>query len=359
MDDLAMARWRMRTLRLSGGTFPSPAQAVEGMLGVQAENHDQASWAVVVRTGEQSRSRFQILFQEGQILRTHVLRPTWHFVRPADIRWLLETTAPRIRRSIAQLQTTLGLSDDDLAKSDGIIGEALSDGSARTRHALGERMIAAGLPAEGQRLGVMLMTAELAGLICSGPLVGGEHTYTLLEDRAPNAPRLDRDEALGELALRYFAGHGPATERDLSYWASLTLTDVRRGLAGVSGHLNSIEHEGRTFWFAESAPADTPPTPRAHIFQVLDEYHNGYQDSRHLLDPAGIVPRGRKANMGMVLVDAQMIGGMQRTIRAGSVRFEIDLFCSIDSGEQSAIEEAARRYGAYLELDAEISLRVA
>ena len=352
LDERAIARWRLHTQRLSGHTYPSPEAAVEGLLAVQAENHPQASWAVATRTPGTTEARFADLFDDGAVLRTHVLRPTWHFVRPDDIRWLVELTAPRVRRTLVQLARTLDLDDALLDAAADVIVAALSGGVHLTRDALGERLRDAGLPAEGQRLGVMMFHAELSCLVCSGAVDGGgDHTYALLDERAPRARRRDRDEALAEIVLRYFTGHGPATERDLAYWATLTLTDVRAGLAAVADRLDRFDHDGRTYWFGQPAPGDATPRPRGHLLLTLDEYHNGYQDSRGALDADGLVPRGRRPNVGMTLIDGQMVGGMRRTVRGSGVTFEVDPFRDLDDDERAALDEAARRYGRFLDLD--------
>jgi hypothetical protein len=295
---------------------------------------------------------FGRLYDEGVILRTHVLRPTWHFVLPDDIRWLVEVTAPRARRTLEQHQRDLGIDDRALGESEDVIVEALSAGVHRTREELADRLGAAGLPAKGLALGMLLYHAELSALICSGARrQDGRHTYALLDERAPGARRLDRDEALAELVLRYFTGHGPATERDLAYWATMTLTDVRAGLASVKGQLEGLEHDGRTYWFAEPPPPDGPVEPHGHLLQTLDEYHNGYQDSRYVLDAEGIVPRGRAAAVGMALVDGQMVGDMRRTVKPGSVRFDVRLFRLLTGDESDALHEAADRYGQFLDLE--------
>jgi hypothetical protein len=357
MDVRALARWRVQTLRLAGRTYPSPEAVVDGLLGVQSENHGQASWAVAARTPGLTEPAFARCFDEGAILRTHVLRPTWHYVRPADIRWLLELTAPRIRRSRVQLQRELQLEDTVLERARAAIVDALAGGGHLTREALGTRLRPEGLPAEGAALGLMLADAELSALVCSGPMEGRSHTYALLDERAPGARRLEGDEALAELVRRYFTGHGPATERDLAYWASMTLTDVRAGLAAVDGQLDHLEHDGRTYWFGEPPPeVGAPLEPWAHLLQILDEYHNGYQDSRDVLDAAGLVPRGRAATIGMVLVDAQLVGGMRRTVGTSRVSFEIVPYRGLEADEVAALHEAADRYGAFLGLEAVIEL---
>lgn len=353
-DDRAIARWRMHTHRLAGQTYPSPEAVVEGLLAVQAENPGQAPWAVAARTEGITEAEFAALIDDGAILRTHVLRPTWHYVRPDDIRWLIELTAPRVGRLTRTVQRRLGLDDATLDASAEAITDALSDGVHLTRDALREHLRDAGLPADGERFSVMLSNAELAALVCSGATDGGKPTYALLEERAPHARRLDREDALAEVVERYFTGHGPATERDLAYWATLTLTDVRAGLAAVGDRLDRFDHDGRTYWYGQPPPADGPPSPRAHLLQTLDEYHNGYQDSRHVLDADGLVPRGRLATVGMVLVDGQMVGGMRRTIRSDEVSFEVVAFRDLDEDEVDAVRAAAHRYGSFLGRDASV-----
>jgi len=357
MDDRAIARWRMHTLRLSGQTYPSPPAVVAGLLAVQSENHPQASWAVATRTPGITEAEFARLFDDGVILRTHVLRPTWHYVRPDDIRWLVELTAPRVNRQFVQLQRILGVDDAVLDASAQVITDALAGNVHLTRDAMGERLRDAGLPADGQRLGVMMANAELSALVCSGAMTGRHHTYALLDERAPQARRLDRDEALAEIVLRYFTGHGPATERDLAYWATLTLTDIRAGLADVADRLDHVEHDGRTYWFGQPPPDGGPVSPRGHLLQILDEYHNGYQDSRHVLDVDGLVPGGRGATVGMTLVDGQMVGDLRRTVRTNEAVFEIRLFRDLDDGELEALHAAGDRYGRFLDLNPRVIAR--
>jgi hypothetical protein len=172
-----------------------------------------------------------------------------------------------------------------------------------------------------------------------------------MSDRVPAPRRLDREVALAELALRYFTGHGPATERDLAYWATLTLTDVRAGLAQVRDQLESFDHEGRTMWHAPGQAPSQATNPAGHLLQILDELYRGYQDSRWVLDAAGHVPRTREATAGMALVDAQVVASMRRTIAGDAVAFELQPYRPLMAADVAALEDAAKRYGDYLQLD--------
>ena len=145
--------------------------------------------------------------------------------------------------------------------------------------------------------------------------------------------------------------------QDLAYWATLTVTDIRRGIAAAGDRLQKTEHDGTTYWSGDGPPDDVDRLdPRAHLLQILDEHFRGYQDSRYLLDLAGIVPRERLADVGMVVVDGQMVGGMKRTVRGDQVRFDVRPYRELDAGERQAVVEAAERYGAFLGRSARVEL---
>lgn len=353
MDARTIAHWRLRTQRLTGPPRPTPVDVVAGLLAVQAENPSQSAWAVAARTAGATAEVVDRALADGQVLRTHVLRPTWHYVLPDDIRWLLALTAPRLERLMRTQQQEQGFTPADLERSLAVVADALAGGAHLTRPELADRLADGGQSAD--HAGLVMFEAELSGLVCSGAPRDGVHTYALLAERAPGARRLDRDEALAELALRYMTGHGPATDRDLAYWATQTLTDVRAALAAVADHLSCFEHDGQTWWFAEPAPPTPPPPPRGHLLQVLDEMHNGYQATRAVIDADGIVPPGR-ASFGMAMVDGQMVAGMRRTVTADDVTFELAPFRPLADDEVAALVEAADRYGAFLGRAAELTV---
>ncbi len=332
---------------------------IRSLLAVQAENATQAAWAVASRTPHPDAVGLEALLDQGRVVRTHVLRPTWHFVAAEDIGWLLELTAPRIRPLIVrQLEQTHRLSGAGLDRATSVVVDALSEQPDQTREQLADRLRAHGVEPIGQLLMLLLALLELDRLICSGRPVDGVHTYAAFADRVPSPRRLDRAEALAELALRYFIGHGPATERDLAYWATLTLSDVRRGRAQVQDLLASFDHDGRTFWHA---PDESPPTkrlaPPGHLLQILDEMYRGYQDSRMVLDSEGIVPGGRETAIGMALADAQIVAGVRRTL-GRRVVFEISPYNgTLRPLQLASVEQAAAPYGAFLGLEYELLLR--
>jgi hypothetical protein len=347
----------LRSQHLAPPHTASASEVVGALVAVQAENPAQAAWAVASRTQDPDHADLAGLLDDGAVVRTHVLRPTWHFVRAEDIGWLLDLTGPRVRRVTGQqLRVAHGLDERSVGQAVEAVTRALATRGHLTRAQLGDELRESGIGGSGQLLMILLAHAELDGLICSGRRVNDEHTYALMSERVPAARRLGRDEALAEIALRYFTGHGPATERDLAYWATLTLTDVRAGLHQVRDRLDSFQHDGRTYWHAPGTAPDGPQLPAGHLLQLLDEMYRGYQDSRWVLDAARNVPRTREAAIGMALVDAQLLASMRRAIASDHVRFDLRPYRELTAPEIEAIEEAAWRYGEFLQRDARFSL---
>lgn len=356
--DHDIARWRLRTQALVAPHAASAGDVVQRLLAVQAENPAQSAWAVACRTTEPDAQGLAGLLDDGEVLRTHVLRPTWHYARAADIGWLLDLTAPRVRRTTLLGLRNLGFDEVAIDELAAVVLDALAGSPDRTRDELAAALAAAGHEPGGQALMVLLVDLELRQLVVSGRPRDGVHTYARFEDRVPAPRRLDRDEALGEVVRRYVAGHGPVTVADLVYWATLTVGDVRRGLAAVQDDLASFEHDGRTFWHA---PDQEPPprragSPSAHLLQILDEVYRGYQDSRMVIDAAGVVPRAREAATGMALFDGQMVAMVKRTVTPRRVRFVLTPYDGrpLADSELTALEQAGARYGAFLGTDAEV-----
>jgi hypothetical protein len=353
INDADIARWRLRSQRLVGEGRPDAETVVRELLCVQAENQAQSAWAVAARTARPDRADLDTALANGRVLRTHVIRPTWHYVTPDDLAWLLDLTAPRVRATFAlQLEQQHGLDPARVDQLGTVVADALRGGKHLTRPELAALLAERGHVLTGTALMVLLGELEQQQLLCSGAPAEGVHTYALLEERIPRPRRLDREEALAELALRYVAGHGPATYRDLAYWATLTPTDAKKGLESVADRLTTFEQDGRTYWHL---PGEEPPSgsmePQAHLLQLLDEMYRGFQDSRMVLDVGGVVPRGRESAIGMVLHDGQLVASMKRSTSSRAVTFAIAPYQSWRARMLGDVEAAASAYGEFLGLD--------
>ncbi len=353
MTRLDVPRLRLYNQGIGGARFGAPAEVVDWLVAVQAQDYAGAKWSVGLRMNRATDKDLDRAFADGAILRTHALRPTWHFVTPADIRWLLALTAPRVHRVNAAWYRRLQLDDAVLRRTRTVLADALRDGNHLTRSELGEALQQAGIEAsDRQRLAYIMMAAELDGLVCSGPRRGKQFTYALLGERAPGAQTLRREEALAELARRYFASRGPATVQDLAKWSGLTVADASRGLEEIKGQLQGETVEGRAYWYSPSTPPVSAVAPAAHLLSVYDEYFSGYQDRSAIQDPG---TAARLAALGndlsyITLIDGQIAGTWKRTLRKDAVIVEINHFRRLTEGEDRAVALAARRYADFFEL---------
>jgi hypothetical protein len=358
MDKLDIARCRMWNLGLHGNGAEAPQEIVSRLGAVQSQDYGPAKWSVGQRTAGGTDARLERVFADGDILRTHVLRPTWHFVAPADIRWMLELTAPRVHAQSAYLYRRLELDDALLSRCRGLLGDALRGGNQLTRKELAAVLAAGGITADGLRLAYILMVAELDGVVCSGAPRGKQHTYAMLEERAPDAGELSREEALEELALRYFTSHGPATAKDLRAWASLTAADVRQALEMMGPRLACEVVDGLRYWFAPQPPPPQAPAPTVHLLQAYDEYIMGYRESKSVLDIAGVtrsLPPARTVFNHIVILDGQVAGHWKRTVTTRSVKIEAALYRPLTDVEHEALRAAAARHGRFLEVEASVT----
>ncbi len=287
MDHATIARWRLHRQAVSSPAATAQA-ALEHLGAAQGQEVLPALWALSQRSAERpTLSDLERLYDDGAILRTHVLRPTWHFVNPADLRWLLTATSPRVHQANAYQDRRNGVDEPTMHAVRRVL-ESVLPGTALTRTDLQRHLAEAGLEAAGVRLACMVMWAELEGWIVSGPRQGRQHTYALLDERAPTAVDLDRPEALVELARRYVTSRGPATTKDFATWASLTQKEALPALQASGA--DQVVVAGRTYWIVGEAPP--PADERVDLVYTLDELVMSYSESREVLTGAftGSVP---------------------------------------------------------------------
>lgn len=353
MTRLDIAHQRLLNQHIARATFTRPGDVVGWLGAVQAQDYAGAKWALGMRLPGATDRDIEQAFTEGAILRTHLLRPTWHFVTPADIRWMLALTAPHVHTVNAYMYRKLELDSAIFKRSHAALAKALHGGKQLTREELRGVFDKAGISTAGElRMGYLMMRAELDGLICSGARRGKQFTYTLLEERAPLAKTLERDEALAELARRYFMSRGPATVQDFAKWSGLTITDARAGLEGVKPQLRQEGVNGQSYWLPPSAPSARTATPTAYLLSIYDEYISGYKDRSAIVDASLGAKLSALGNAlaYIILVNGQIAGTWKRTLKKDAVVIELNLFTRLANAEKRAVAVAAQQYGEFLEL---------
>ena len=318
---------------------------------MQAQEYQIAKWSIGQRARDVRENDVADAIANGTILRTHVLRPTWHFVLPADIRWMLTLTTPRIRAMMRSYDRKLELDRPLLTRAFDAMTGALEGERHRTRTELAEVLRNAGIEARGQRLAHLVMHAELDALIASGTPRGKQQTYALLDERAPATPVCDQDAALAELATRYFASRGPATSRDFRWWSSLSAADAKRAIEAAGTRIERYERDARTWFVAEPTSASRMRrSPAAHLLQIYDEYIVAYTESRDLLasDPQarpGLWDGGEVLHA--VVLEGRLAAQWRYTLAGSSVTIEIQPVRTLDRVERDAVAAAAERFAAF------------
>jgi hypothetical protein len=346
-------RRRLDNQHLVAQRVRDPREMVAYLGAVQSQDYPGALWALALRLEGASLASLQCAFDRGEVLRTHVLRPTWHFVAPADIRWMLALTGPRIRRSMASRERELGMDQTLVDRANDAIARALEGGTALTRSELGGALTEAGVDwrNDGSILGHLASAAELAGVTCSGPLKGTQHTYALLEQRVPPARLPERDEAVAELVSRYFTSHGPATLNDFAWWSGLTVGDARHGLAASGSRFESQKVGDLTYWFDPQAVVGQTSGSSMLLLPNYDEFTVAYR-SRELFYTREIVYRpGPRydAPFGNVIVnDGRVRGIWKRSARNGQLTIEPEWFNSPSPNEAAAFVDAVERYAGFM-----------
>lgn len=345
-----IVKQRLANQRLTGAARGDAAKVVAWLGAVQAQEFGPAKWGLGLRLPAGiTDSKIQRAFDAGRILRTHVIRPTWHFVTPADIRWMLELTAPSVHRRMAIYHRQMGLDSATFARAAKVCERALRDGQFLTRKELAAHLTSARLPGHGFRLGHITMHVELQGVICSGPRRGKQSTYALLAERAPDGPRLSRDEALGELARRYFRSHGPATLRDFVWWSGLNTADAKRGLE--INRARQLVANSKTYWTLGPVPSGAVRRALVRLLPIYDEYLVAYRDREVVPYGPSMVPSraGGYVQFQHAVVIAGQVAGTWRTRQEPlGVQVEVAPLRRLTTLEQRALRKEVARYQRFL-----------
>ena len=360
MSPRELLQHRLSNQHVGGDRFHSPHEIVSHLGAIQAQEYAMAKWAIGLRLPATISDRHvEDALNRGQILRTHVLRPTWHFVAPADLRWMLELTGPRVRASMGSRLRELEIDAALIARARSIVARALSGGRSATRTDLGAELTKRRIAAGGERLTHLMGLLELEGLICSGPRDGKQSTYALVDERVPSTKPISRDVALAELARRYFASRGPATPHDFAWWSGLTVSDARVGIESLGRDFSRETIDGQLFVFPNASSKARAPLTH-FLMPDYDEYGIAYKDRSALRPSAVHSPRqslsdSRTYNRHIVL-GAQIVGCWRRTEARDAIAVELVPFRPFTANERRSVISDAQRFAAFTGRDAIVRL---
>ena len=331
--------------------FKKPNEIVSWMVAMQAQEFAHVKWAIGLRLPEGIQdTAVEKAFNEGAILRTHLMRPTWHFVTPVDIRWMLALTAPRVHAVNAYWYRKFELTTSILKRNNDILIKALQGGNQLTRVTLKEALAQKKIMADGLRLGYIMMHAELDGIICSGPREGKQFTYALLDERVPPTKSIDREAALATITTRYFNSRGPATIKDFAYWSGLSLQEIKAGVASVKNQFEKVTINDKEYFMNPATVSGKRNLQATFLMPDYDEYGMSYKDRSALsLAKTNIEPRdgNQEAYSHWIVIDGLISGAWNQTVKGNVIHIETNFFLSMSKSKHQDVLRAMKRYCSF------------
>ncbi|NOT99365.1 MAG: winged helix DNA-binding domain-containing protein [Sideroxydans sp.] len=347
-----IAQLRLHNQHIAKTHFVQPEQVISHFGGMQGQDFPGVKWSIGLRLPQTTDVHIRRVFDERKIVRTWPMRGTLHVVAAADVRWILQLTSPKNIKGSLRRRDQLELDDKTLTKSREVITKALQGGKQLSRDEVYAALNAARISTEGQRGYHLLWSAALHGLICFAATTDAEQNLALLEEWVAPAKSKTRDEALAELALRYFSSRGPATLKDFIWWSGLSAAEARAGLEAIKSHLVQETVNALTYWMPFEIDLHQDVT-NAFSLPGFDEYLLGYQDRSAVLaneHAAKICPGGNGVFFPTMVIDGRVVGTWKRAIKKNSVVITVDPFAKLNKPALSAFKQAAYRYAMFMGL---------
>ncbi len=349
---------RLISQKITNPEFNTAKEIVSWMGAIQAQDYSMSKWAIGIRLRDPSEQMIESAIDKGEIIRTHLLRPTWHFVAADDLYWMLQLSAPKIKSSMKSRNKELELTEAILKRTNDIIEKKLAGSGSLTRNELALEFLGANIKTDNNRLSHILFWAELNEIICSGPVRNNKQSYALLSDRVPHKNNLSRDESLAKLAKRYFTSRFPATLGDFTWWSNLSLTDARKAIDFVKSSFIQETIGTEKYWLPNSFEGKLSNKSSIHLLPAFDEFLISYRDRSSSL--ALIHNKKAVSDNGIfrppVVVNGQVAGLWKRTFQKDRVIIQTDFFQPAGKSTKNQVESKASLFGKFLNKEAEIRM---
>lgn len=346
MQSSDILRIRLHNQLLNGSHFSRPEEIVAHMGAMQSQAFEMAKWGIGVRLpGSTSRS-IEEAINQGKIIRTHILRPTWHFVSASDIHWMLDLSVPRLKPVYDSYHRMTGVDKEQVIKVTRIVERVLSDHNCLTRQELADRVQAEGIPADNRLMTHAMGEAEIEKIVCNGPVKGNKQTYALLQEWVPGKNTLSKDESLERLARAFFTSHAPATLQDFVWWSGMLTSDARKAIAAISHDFISETVNGRTFLFHRDTQLTTSEDTSALLLPAFDEFIVSYKDREEILEKE--LHRKIITKTGVFSPTIMHNGYVIGSWKKGKAGADLSFFEKTDKKTSSLFEKAIQRYKEYI-----------
>ncbi len=341
---------RVVSQQLANPTFKTPKDIVSWMGAIQAQDYAMSKWAVGIRSESITIKDVEEALQRGEIVRTHIMRPTWHLVPAEDLRWMIKLSSYRLKTPLESYSKHLGIPEDFYIRTIPLVEKVLGGNKHLTKQEIGEELDRMGMKTELHWIHYAMFRSEIEGIVCNGIDKGKKQTYTLIDERIAPTPELHKEEALAKLAKRYFQSHSPASVQDFSWWSGLTLTELKQAVHLISNELISETFASEKLLVHESYHHYRKPDDQLHFLPAYDEYLISYKDRKNVLDPE----HQHKAfsNNGLfrpvILYRGQIVGNWKKVIKKGNLTIETTFFDQDAVIDQELIKQAENKYKAFI-----------
>jgi hypothetical protein len=345
-----VSQLRLISQQIASASFKTAKEIVSWMGAIQAQDFNMAKWAIGLRVPGLTESEVESAIDKGEIIRTHLLRPTWHFVSADDAGWMIALSGPRIKASMKGRHKQMELTETIFKKSNKIIETALKNEGHLTRDELVSILKKAKMPVDNPRGGHLFLRAELDALICSGPLRAKKNTYALFYERIPAQKNIGRDEALARLAKKYFTSHCPATIHDFAWWSGLTASDARNAIEMMKPETISEKIGSEIYWLHRSFSGSLQKKDSVYLLPAFDEFLISYADraaslsSQHYskaLTQNGIFKP-------VIVINGKVSGLWKKSLIKNMIKPELDFFETPAKKLKSLISKASDQFSDFL-----------
>ncbi|HEY8559267.1 MAG TPA: winged helix DNA-binding domain-containing protein [Pyrinomonadaceae bacterium] len=349
MNKSDIAGARLFSQQIAATDFTKPEEIVSWLGAVQAQDYPMAKWAIGVRLGGAAEAEIETAVADARIIRTHILRPTWHFVAADDLRWMIALSAPQLRSTSAGTMRAFGLDAATCWRANDLIAETLAGGRHLTRAEIMAELKKSGIDSDNYRASYLMFAAEIEGVVCSGVRRGKDQTYALLDERAPQSKQFSREESIAELTRRYFTSHAPATLKDFVWWSGLPTSDARRGLEMNEPDITSAEIDGQTYYLPKDFSMPAAPAGALYLLPAFDEFMVAYKDRSAALDAgrASEAITGNGIFKPIIVAGGKIAGVWKRAFKKDTVIVEKILFGEFGDFEAEAFQAKAREYALF------------
>ena len=356
MNASDIAHLRLISQQIINTKFKSPQETVGWMGAMQAQDFNMAKWAIGLRLKKATQKNIDDAINSGEIIRIHVLRPTWHFVSRDDIYWMLDLTAPKIKTSMNGRLQQLELTESVLKKSNKIIKKVLTENKFATRKELVSQLNKAKIPTDENRASHIFLNAELNKIICSGKMKEKEITYALLSESVPEPKSLQRHEALEKLTTKYFKSHGPTTIRDFVWWSGLSISDAKAGLEMIKKDFVSEKINDQEYWLSNSFSFPKNFKDSMYLLPAFDEFLISYTDrSASILNKHASKAFSKNGIFWpTIIINGKVIGTWKREMKKDKLLITINFFGSKAKWKKNLLEKEAGKFGLFLNCKSEI-----